>query len=354
MKDNDLYNRGMFDESDTPEPESESVISDETDDSDKKHYNGYEETVRIMEMYNSGQKKEASTQLIEQIKYFIWQQMRKIYPTYFQNEEIRDDMYNEAVLEVLKAMEKYNAEKTSPTTFFSFFIIGGFRKAIEDTYDQRNSPEFKKIAWEINRFEQANKPLVEIDIAVAAKVSITDVKKYFEYKNSSDLVYISENPETDKDIKQKIQTPEEQFFENEKNENISLAILNLPEQERNVIYTFFYTKPSGRFEKKKRHTFESAAEMLGMDKDLVRVYLQKGLKHLKKDPKLKDYHFEKFTKFSDSVEFISHDVSAYDCIGDENDGLGDFEPVKAQTIQNLETEDFILKPFSDSDYKDKI
>lgn len=317
----------------------------------KKVYDDYEKIIRIMELYHTGHQKEAFNQMLEQLKYFIWHQMKIIYPTYFQNEEIRDDMYNEAVLEIIKSMDRYDAEKSVPTTFFAPYIIGGFRKAIDDMYDQRNSPEFKKIAKAIIKFEQQNKPLIETEIAAVANVSITDVKKYFEYKNAHDLVYISENPETDKDIKQKIQTPEEHFLENEKNNNIYSALQNLSEQEKKVIYTFFFTKPTGRFENKKRHTLESVAEMTGLDKDLVRTYLQRGLKRLKRDPKLKEYHFEKFTKFSDSVEFINHDVSVYDSIGDENDNYLNFTPVKAKEAQK--SQEFILKPFDEEEYKSR-
>lgn len=305
----------------------------------KESYPDKEKITRIMNEYHYGDQKKAIEQMVNQLSHFVRYLMRSQYPTYSQNEDVREDLYNEAILEILKSMPKYDAEKP-PTTFFAYFIVGGFRRAIEDIYDQRNTPAFKRIAKAISKCEELNKPLIETEIAAAANASITDVKKYFEYKNAHDFVYISDNPEIDTETKQKIKTPEEQMLENEKNNKIHEALKELPPHEQKIVYTFYFTKPDGD---KKRHTLETVSKMTGLDKDLVQLYLQRGLKLLKKNPQLDDYHFEKFTKFSESVEFISHDISVYDSIGDENGELGDFKPVVIKTAE------FVLKPIGKDD-----
>ena len=304
------------------------------------NYAGKEKVIEIMNLYNQGFKKEASDQMIKHLDYFIWYMMKKQYPTYSDNKEVRMDLYNQAVVEILKAMPKFDPRKRSPSTYFGYFILGGFHQAIEDIYDNRNSPTFKKIAKVVNKFEELGVPMSEINIAAAANASITDVKKYFSYVNAHDYVYISENPEIDMDIKQKSQTPDEEFLENEKNSKIHQAIQELPENEKRVIYTFFFTKPEGD---RKKHTLDTVAEMTNLPKDLAQLSLQRGLKKLKRNPELKDYHFEKFTKYSDTVEFINHDVSAYDSIGDENDDFEGYVKVKGSQ------KEYILKPYDGTD-----
>lgn len=291
--------------------------------------------IRIMEIYHFEDSKKGAEMMCDLLDHFIWLLMKRHYPTYAQNKDVCNDLYNEAIIEILKSMYKYDPNKTSPSTYFGYFILGGFHRAIEDIYDCRNSPSFKRIQKTIKQFEEKNLPLIETDIAAAAKTSVTDVIKYFEYKNAHDFVYLSENPEVDMDIKQKTPTPEEQFFENEKQTKIHQAMLTLSEQEKKVIYTYFFTKPDGS---KKRHDYDTVAKATGIPKDLVQLYFQRALKTLKKNPELKDFHYEKFSKYSTPVEFINHNVSIYDCIGDENDNSEPIGVVKADDI-------YVLKPY---------
>lgn len=246
---------------------------------------------KIMEDYHSGDTKKmqyANECAIKALEGFVFHIIKKSYSTY-----VRDnfyDMVQEGNLGIMVGMEKYDPNKSMPTTFFSPYIKHEIQKHITRQVDKTTahySTSIKKINKAIEAFDAENIQYTNVDIAIQTGLSLETVNQSMAIRNYRDEVHIDAcvpGMIDNNQISSKIATPEEEYLEKEEKNILYTAIMNnLTPQEIKVLELHFginnvETISEGEISK-----------CLGIPKDKVKKLINSSIRKLK-NSELKDMY----------------------------------------------------------------
>ena len=135
-----------------------------------------------MERYKRGNKKEAAEEMCIQFQPLVY----KLVNNYCFNENIREDLEQEAFVSIINGMRCYNPEKSSPVTYFSRCITN----AVRDYAWKDKCKVSRYYMKEISEVKQAVIDLESINIPA----SVENVSEYIkedleETRNTMELIY---------------------------------------------------------------------------------------------------------------------------------------------------------------------
>ena len=234
--------------------------------------------VGICERYQSDDpkvKKDALEDAINELKSFVHYVIRKKYATYTKHYE---DLVQEGIMGIIKGMEKYNPEKSLPTTFFNLYIIHEMSKFIDTEVNKTTShysSNLTKINRVIDRLEQAGKKWTPTDIAIETNLNMETVIQCLNIKEYKNEMYYETDEILEANITEKTPSPEQLYIENEKNQTLYDAIDTLLPEEKQVLYYRYGLNES------KVISYKEIAKEMGISIEKVRKYRHDAIRKLK-------------------------------------------------------------------------
>ena len=234
--------------------------------------------VRICDKYNSGdevKKKEALQEAIDELQSFVHYVIRKKYSTYTKHYE---DLVQEGFMGIIKGMEKYNPEKSLPTTYFNLYIIHEMSKFIDTEVNKTTShysSNLTKINRVIDKLEQEGTKWTPTDIAIQTGLNMETVIQCLNIKEYKNEMYYENDEILEANITERNPSPEDVYIEEEKNRILYNAISTLlPEEQQVLIYRY-------GLKNSKVISYKEIAKIMGISIEKVRKYRHDALKKLK-------------------------------------------------------------------------
>lgn len=137
--------------------------------------------VGIMDKLKHGTEAEqetARTEAVETMECLIWRIMRQYYPTYIK--EYGADLAHEGILGVLKGLERYDPEKSMPSTWFFPYIQHEMQRYINSFVIQTTdhySAILRRIEKAIKILDASGKPYGNVEISIQADVPLETVNR---------------------------------------------------------------------------------------------------------------------------------------------------------------------------------
>ena len=203
-----------------------------------------DEIKKIMEEYRNGNRSEACTKMINRLDGLIHYIIKHRFYTYATN-GYEDDMYQQACLGIMQAMERYDTDTASPTTYFKFYILGSIKECVNRNH-YNTSQYYADIMRRIRQFrsdrlsrglETTENDVVQILGMKLQKISTATLRECYlrVIANDQEEYYQEEDTEDKQEQLGTFDTPEKLFLEKEKKKAIYHALDTLSEQERYVI-----------------------------------------------------------------------------------------------------------------------
>lgn len=237
----------------------------------------------IMEDYHSGDSTKRTFALeraMKELEGFIHLIIKRSYSTY--TRKYFYDLLQEGYLGVAIGMEKYDPDKSMPTTFFYPYIkheMQGFITRNVDKTTSHYSSNIKKINKVIQEFEEKGIRYTNVDIAIQTGMTIETVDQSMAIRNYRDEVHIDACPPNiiDNEMEEvRHRTPEKDLIEKETTQTIHRAINNvLNEDEIKVLEMHF-----GLNDKNPVSEGEISRNM-GIPKDKVKRLLNRAIRKLR-------------------------------------------------------------------------
>lgn len=276
--------------------ETKEKVSLKGEDVQKRFY-------KIMEDYHSGdpeRKQYALECAIDELKGFIYSIIKKSYITYAKDNYY--DLVQEGKIGIMEGMKKYDPSKSMPTTFFSPYIKHEMQLLITRQVDKTTahySTNIKKINKAIERFEIANTPYTNVDIAIQTGLSLETVNQSMAIRNYREEVHSDGclPGVIDANLKSNhILTPEEDFMEKEEKEILYNAINDsLTPMEIKVLEMHFGINDSETFSE------GEISKKLGIPKDKVKKLINSSIRKLK-DSDLKNLYRDHLAHEKELIE----------------------------------------------------
>ncbi len=254
---------------------------DENIQKDNKPY------VKWMEDYRSGdpgKKQMAITNMCLFLEKWVHVYARK-YGTYVCDQ---DDLVQEGMLAIIKHMDRYDATKYVPITYFTTHIHGAMHDYIAKQQGLKRNDFTNK-----NKIDRAVEQLKEMGqkVTIDNIVRLTDDRITREvifnnmavFRATSDQIRIDKDTENDYNILdgfvQNTETPEQAYEKQEKQEIITNALSKLTEEERAVILSLFYEE----------NTVAETMNKLSLTSSEVKKHRTSAYIKLQHSPSLKNY-----------------------------------------------------------------
>lgn len=194
--------------------------------------------IGICEKYNSGNpilKQESYTEAIDELKSFVHYVIKKKYSTYGKHYE---DLVQEGYIGIMKGMEKYDPEKSLPTTFFNLYIIHEMSKFIDTEVNKTTShysSNLTKINRVIEKFEAQSKKWTPTDIAIETGLNMETVIQCLHIKEYKNEMYYETDEILEANLSERSPSPEQAYIENERLETLYRSISTLLPEEIQVL-----------------------------------------------------------------------------------------------------------------------
>lgn len=194
--------------------------------------------IGICVKYNSGDpllRQESYTEAIEELKSFVHYVIKKKYSTYGKHYE---DLVQEGYIGIMKGMEKYDPEKSLPTTFFNLYIIHEMSKFIDTEVNKTTShysSNLTKINRVIDKFEAQSKKWTPTDIAIETGLNMETVIQCLHIKEYKNEMYYETDEVLEANISERSPSPEQAYIENERLETLYKSISTLLPEEIQVL-----------------------------------------------------------------------------------------------------------------------
>ncbi len=265
--------------------------------------------VKWMEDYHSGNpedKQMAVTNMCLFLEKWVRVYARK-YRTYVCDQ---DDLIQEGMMAIIKNMDRYDASKFAPITFFTTYIHGAMYDYITKAQGLNRNDVTNK-----NKIERAIKQLEEMGQKVNIEniVRLTDDRITREvifnnmaiFRATSEQIRIDKDTENDYNILDKFaqhtETPEQAYEEKEKQDIVTDALSKLTEEERDVILSLFYEE----------NTIAETMNKLSLTSSQVKKHRTSAYIKLQNSPILKNYlgmHISMPVLVTDAENFFCNNV----------------------------------------------
>lgn len=212
----------------------------------KKNIGGDEEVLNIMNIYQTD-KTQACTLMINKLEGLIYYIIKHRFGAYAKPDVI-DDMYQQACMGIMQAMDRYDAASSAPTTFMKYYIVDAIKICVNrDVYN--TSSYYSKIMKHIRQLISARatkgEDTTENDVVLILgskypKISTATLKDCYRQVLMNDQANYK-MAETDDEEEQGVasistyDTPEQLFLDKERKRLLYSALEKLPLLEKYVI-----------------------------------------------------------------------------------------------------------------------
>ena len=260
-------------------------------------------------------RQDALERAMKELEGFIHLIIKRSYSTY--TRKYFYDLLQEGYLGVAIGMEKYEPDKSMPTTFFYPYIkheMQGFITKNVDKTTSHYSANIKKINKAIQEFEEKGIRYTNVDIAIQTGMTIETVDQSMAIRNYRDEVHIDACPPNviDNEMEEiRNMTPEQQFIEDE-TKNIIYQTVNtlLNEDEIRVLELHFGlndVQPVSEGE---------ISKQMNIPKDKVKRLLNRAIRKLRNSELANIFgdNVKKEEKFLEDIEvsYIARDATESD------------------------------------------
>lgn len=257
---------------------------------------------------NIDKSEKAKNMFLLSIKGYIYQTINKYCAEYVR--DLRDDMFQEAILSCLPAVKFYDRKLGKLTTYFKPYINQGISTVINQ--NQGISPYYgtkiKEIRRAISYFE--NKGIYDPDaneIARFTKFPIDTVKKCLDIMNYSNTVhpdafinedeekmssgwdFMASNMNPNNEYSKDYSNPESLYLDKERTESLYDALNELPNVEKKIMLL--------RFADDKRMSYANISKIMGIPINIIRQHEARAKTRLLNNPKLNHQSFKKTSVF---------------------------------------------------------
>lgn len=321
-EDEEEYNDDMINEEEMSlaegldeEFENELELEDNEMDDDKNYKRVYKassksEQIRqrfigICEKYNSGDPilvQESYSEAIEELKSFVHYVIKKKYSTYGKHYE---DLVQEGYIGIMKGMEKYNPEKSLPTTFFNLYIIHEMSKFIDTEVNKTTShysSNLTKINRVIDKFEAQSKKWTPTDIAIETGLNMETVIQCLHIKEYKNEMYYETDDVLEANISERSPSPEQAYIENERLETLYKSISTLLPEEIQVLKYRYGLAGC------KTISYKEIAKEMNISIEKVRKYRHDAIRKLRYKAGMRNV-FRDYITDSESNSITENDVS---------------------------------------------
>jgi RNA polymerase sigma factor (sigma-70 family) len=264
-----------------------------------------EKFVGICEKYNSSDpelKKDAINDAIEELKSFVHYVIKKKYSTYGKHYE---DLVQEGYIGIIKGMEKYNPDKSLPTTFFNLYIIHEMSKFIDTEVNKTTShysSNLTKINRVIDKIEASGKPWNANDIAIETGLNMETVIQCLNIKEYKNEMYYETDDILESNISERSPSPEQKYIENERLDTLYKSISGLLLEER-LVLMYRYGLAGA-----KTISYKEIAKEMGVSIEKVRKYRHDAIRKLRHKANMKNT-FRDYINESENNSITENDVS---------------------------------------------
>ena len=246
--------------------------------------------IEIMKNYRSGDenlKKEAINKMVSSLSNYVYSIIVNRFPTYV---KMRDDLYQEGILAILKKLDAYNPEIAAPTTFFQIYIVSDMNSfIIGETHHTSNhyGNNIIKVKKAINDFEKSNTEYNNADIAKYLNIPLETViacRKIINYSQEvsfdADEIVKSSTPSSEL-------SPEDKLIRRERLRTLYKAISELDEIKKYiVVHKLDLTG--------EKMSYKTIAKELCISIDRSRKLYQEALREIKNKISVKKYFGNNF------------------------------------------------------------
>lgn len=264
-----------------------------------------ERFVGICEKYNSGDpilKQESLNEAIDELRSFVHYVIKKKYSTYGKHYE---DLVQEGYIGIIKGMEKYNPEKSLPTTFFNLYIIHEMSKFIDTEVNKTTShysSNLTKINRVIDKFEAQSKKWTPTDIAVETGLNMETIIQCLHIKEYKNEMYYETEEILEANISERSPSPEQAYIENERTEVLYKSISTLLPEEIQVLKYRYGLAGS------KTISYKEIAKEMNISIEKVRKYRHDAIRKLRHKAGMRNV-FRDYISDGESNSITENDVS---------------------------------------------
>ena len=238
----------------------------------------------IMEKYHHGNPEEQSwskAAMLKMLEGFIGHAIKKYLATFSQ--EYYFALYDVCVLEILQNMKKYDPEKSTPTTFFTCYIMHGlssFANSITNKTSPHYSAQMNKVRKVINELKSEKQEVTTEDIARHTGMTVKNVHNTLNYIAMANHYYCGSLEDFDNVVTGHQENPEISYLKQEQSETLYHALQNLPEKDMKILLYRF-----GFLENDLLNVNKIAVKM-GISPRQVKNSINRSLHTLRKNPQL--------------------------------------------------------------------
>jgi RNA polymerase sigma factor (sigma-70 family) len=202
-------------------------------------------------------------------------------------------------------MEKYNPEKSLPTTFFNLYIIHEMSKYIDTEVNKTTShysSNLTKINRVIDKFEAQSKKWTPTDIAVETGLNMETIIQCLHIKEYKNEMYYETYEILEANISERSPSPEQAYIENERMEILYNSISTLLPEEIQVLQYRYGLNGS------KTISYKEIAKEMGISIEKVRKYRHDAIRKLRHKANMRNI-FKDYVADSEKNSITENDIS---------------------------------------------
>ena len=240
--------------------------------------------IEIMNRYHSGNeadRDQAKADLLESIEGFLGMAIKKYVPNYAQ--EYYHDLYNECVIAVLEAMDQFDPEKGTATTYFTPHLIhalSGFTNSVSNRSSSYYSANMNKIRAALVYFESRQVEPTISDLALHTGLSVQKVEQGLSRIMASDEFHYATEAELDAVLKRESRNPLDEYIEKERFEIMVEALRKLKDEDLQLLMMRM------GFDSDRQLSYATIAQKTGQKVDDVKSSIARSIRILGDDKRL--------------------------------------------------------------------
>lgn len=237
----------------------------------------------LVNKYNSGMQKQlkAKEDMISKLSLFIYDTISKHFSTFT---AYITDLYDEAVIGILKGLDSYDPKISKPSTFFRIYMIHEITEFINSHFNKTTSHYAARIMTVKKAMVKLRKDGSEPtpkEISQETGISPETVIQALKINDMKNEVHYDAPEYIDQNISQSIKSPEAAYIEKETSETIYKAIATLTPDEQEVIILKYGLDDSSQL------AYKTISQKTGISIDMVKKLHNRALRKLRKDKQMR-------------------------------------------------------------------
>lgn len=232
---------------------------------------------------------EAKTQMISKLSLFIYNIISKQFSTFT---KYTSDLYNEAVIGILKGFDTYDPHIAKPSTFFRIYMVHEITEYINTHINKTTShyaAHIIRVKRALNDFRKDGREPSAKEIAQETGISAETVVQALKINEMKNEVHYDSPELLDTKLTESIKSPEQAMIEMETQNLIAEAVNKLTQDERDVIalkYGLTGFEPMA---------YKTISAKTGISIDQVKKLHNRAIRKLRKDSTMRK-NFKNFIK----------------------------------------------------------